>query len=278
MPESVDPRCAWLELHDPRRVRRVMQRAPLDLLVASTELPETIPANSIVGGSAVTAAYEADRKVGVARSSGAPTSELVELFRKSPLTGCTSIMDMALTSSGWNPLDPQVAGSYAGFLNYCSILSKTPFFTQPPPPPQQTIFDAGSDINAMVAQIVALIPGLSATDKERVTNTVVHMAHMVFAPGGANVSRSSMATLFVQHALAVGDIEIQVNLYFCKVRMIFQHSESKNSSSTTAQSRFEVDRVTTGFPLSIWAQYAEPVAQKQITLVDEWLKKTTSPT
>lgn len=278
MRDESDPRLAWLELYDPRRAQAMRQRATVDLMVAAAAVPESVPANSIVGGADAASALALDKQIAAARGPGDPTPELIRLFKRSPLTGCTSIMDMALTSSGWNPLDPRQVGNYAGFMNYATTLGRTPFFTQPPATGTKTL-PGGKNFNALIGQVANLMPGLTNADRERITTTVLHLAHAVFGPGGGgNVQRSAMSTLFTQQALGVNSGQIQINLYFCQVAMVYKHTESKHSSSTTEQSSFTVHRFTTGFQTSIWEQYAEAVAKKQITVVDEWLKKTTSPT
>lgn len=282
MSAPTDPRLVWLADHDPRAIarrRREYLRAELGAGDA-----EVVSARAIVGGADADAARALDARVAqsiaeVGHDPGDPAPELIALLARSPLTGCTSVMDLALEASGWNPLAPDQAGGHGAFRRYVDELTRTPFFTAPPSIGHTRLapgIGPSGDWGAFVASVTASMPGTTELDRKRIVDSVIHMAHAVFRPGGGTVHREARATLFVQQALAVNGPRIDVNLYYCQVLMAYHHTESKHASSTAAQSWFDIERVEAAFDTATWSRYAAEVARRRITAVDAWLSKTSA--
>ena len=82
MLDTSDPRLAWLELYDPRRVRAMKQELAGDLMIAAVAVPESVPANSIIGGADASSALALDRQIANARG------------RNPGITGCPGAGDL----------------------------------------------------------------------------------------------------------------------------------------------------------------------------------------
>jgi hypothetical protein len=234
----------------------------------------SVNASSLILGSGSAQALARDRAVVSAQPQG--FDAVLVAFRESPLTGCTSVMDIALRDSGWNPLDPRQAGNHDGFSRYVANMMGTPFFNRPPGFTANTLdLRQFRDPPAMVRAIAGLLPDTGPVDQQRVTRSILDMAHNVFGSGGD--SGSARATLFVQHAVSPTAAAILVNLYWCQVMMHFERHSSKSSVSVEVQSIFNVERTTLTFPTGNWAQYAEAVARRRLTDVETWLRQTAAP-
>ena len=289
-----DPRLAWLMLHDPHQDRRgsiepantalaasisdqfaasvaAAARAVMSTAVAVGGIT-SVNASSLIVGADAAHALELDHAVVAAQRQSFDT--LVAAFKQSPLTGSTSVMDLALSDSGWNPLDPRQASNHDGFARYVSILAANPFFD--PPQFVRNSLDLRNyrDPPALVAGIAALLPDITEADKRRIVKAILDMTHSVFDGGGD--SRSAQATLFVQHAVAVNAGRITVNLYWCQALMRYERHSNKTSVSVELQSVFNVERVSLSFPTVNWPQYAEAVARRNVTDVQRWLQRTAS--
>lgn len=292
MSMSADPRLVWLMLHDRRQgcpgsaapqnaaltasidqfamTAAAAARAVMSAAVAAGGIA-SVNASSLIVGTDAAHALELDHSVVAAQRQG--FDPLVAAFRQSPLTGCTSVMDLALSDSGWNPLDPRQTGNHDGFARYVSIVAANPFFDRPPGFVRNSLdLRNYRDPSALVGGIAALLPDITEADKRRVVKAILDMTHSVFDGGGD--SRSAQATLFVQHAVAVNGGKITVNLYWCQALMHYERHSSKTSVSVQVQSIFSVERVSLSFPTVNWPQYAEAVARRKVTDVQTWLKRT----
>jgi len=298
MSEIDDERLAWLAEFGPRgtgetvaaateamqpatMARSLPAAAPVagDAVAGADTVP--MPSSSILIGSDAEATMELDQAVAEALGNPARGARslgdfrhVVEKFKDSPLTGCTSVMDMALTRSGWNPLDPRQAGNYDRFLTYVTILTQTPFFRRPPQRTTNLIQSLQyNDPKALAVQVAYLLPDATPADRARVASTIVHMAHAVFT--GSDGSNRAQESLFVQHAMTVTDRSINVNLYWSQVYMEYDQKARKSSVSRRESSSLSVERFCLVFPTDSWSKYAKAVAREKITLVSQWLRKTT---
>lgn len=291
MEDATDPRLLWLARPAPRpRLEATGASASFatggaisgfavaDLIgrlispVAAAGGIASVNASSLVFGAGAAQALTLDRAVVAAQSAG--FNAVVAALRLSPLTGCTSVMDIAMTQSGWNPLDPRQSGNHDAFARYAAILTDAPFFDHPPTFSSNTLnlLDY-KDPQTMVSAIAAQLPGTTPAEQRRVANTILDLAHNVFSGGGGD----ARATLFVQQALAVTNDRIAVNLYWCQVMMHYERHSNKGSTSVEMQSVFNVERILLTFPIANWAPYAEAVARQKVTDVETWLQQTSAP-
>jgi hypothetical protein len=286
MEETTDPRLLWLAHPEPPPRAEAAQMANLASGAAVSGVVvarlagtlavrgaiQSVNASSLIFGPDAPQALARDRAVVAARASG--FDALVLALRMSPLTGCTSVMDIALTRSGWNPLDPRQTGNHDAFARYAAMLTDTPFFDRPPTLSHNGLNLLGyRDPQSMVRAIAALLPGTTPQEQQRVSDSILDMTHNVFGGGGGD----ARATLFVQQALAVNANLIAVNLYWCQVMMHYERHSNKGSVSVDMQSIFDVERVALNFPVANWAQYAEAVARQKVTDVETWLQQTAAP-
>jgi len=292
MSDPIDPRLAWLKQFDKpsdggkdfRRVsggsRFIPSNPGYDMVLAFAPALATmggiqsVNASALILGPDARRALDQDRAVVAAQNDG--FTALVTALRQSPLTGCTSVMDLALSSSGWNPIDPRQIGNHEGFARYVHDLAATPFFNAPSFGNNELNLQAFPNPQAMVGAIASAMPGITDRDQQRVVNAILSLSHNVFGQGGDNIHADAQATLFAQQALTVGNQDIVANLYWCQVIMHYEKHTNKSSVSVSSQSLFRVEHVWLTFPTSRWAAYAEEVAKRKVTAVDEWLKQNST--
>lgn len=284
MKAAIDPRLEWLENYDElgeRTGKRPFAAWRGAVTFGAAAEIDLVPASSVLAGADRDKHCDADRKVGEAlRLPGALTpgsgafDALVNAFGASPLTGCTSVLDLALRSSEWNPVDPRQAGNHEAFRRYVSIVAGTPFFDRPllrqhpiPAPP--------NDPAGIVRDVAQIVPDISGEDRARIAKNITILAHSVF--GGGDHQHAEMA-MFVQHAVNAATPAIAVHLYWCSAEMRYDCTRSKTTVSVSSQSVFCVEHVSVEFRAADWGRYAAEVARRQVTSVEEWLRKTRSHT
>ncbi|WP_426702016.1 hypothetical protein ACPPVV_03100 [Rhodanobacter sp. Col0626] len=230
-----------------------------------------IKSDSMIAGPQAEAALAADRCVVKASASGAD-AEWVAAFRLSPLTGCTSVLSRALAQSTWNPL-ANMGGEYLAFQLYLDRLNAMQFFDGPPARSESAVnlLDYRNS-DAMAKAIASLLPDMDVRDRNRVTRSIMTMAHSVF--DGGDGSYSGSATMFTQHVLAVAETHVQAHLHWCQAVMRYDREKKKNVVHESRQSRFVVQRFTFTLSMDRWAAKADEVARQKITDVETWLAST----
>ncbi len=128
----------WLEQHSLKLSESrnlLMTPTPLAMATAA-DGPGSVFGIACIGGSDMQRALESDREVDRllkktgATHQGTPAfNDLVKQFARSPLSGLTSITNLALQQSGWDPGKPGTPDGKQYSLQYGLNISSAPFFT-----------------------------------------------------------------------------------------------------------------------------------------------------
>lgn len=245
------------------------------LAAVAATATESMPTLSTgaVSGPAAAAALAADQQVAAQQlvtdgaTGGSEFDQLVTLYEQSPISGATTILDITLSSVGWNPTDPTQAGNVMLFANYVTALAQTPFFAPSQSTTQNVRRDdvsGSTDWNAFMRSVAGLFVGASPGDVPDLADTLQHLAHATY--DGKSDTVESRSNLFVQHLITVSSDAITAALYWCTVEM--KHTGGKHSSN---QLEFTVQSILLPFQAAEWSSRARQVAEQEVHGVDEWL-------
>jgi len=257
----------WLAANNPR----LKALLPLDrgdqyrafAALASSGVAAVPSAATVSGKLGQVASAEANKAMAAA---GSDVKELTAVLIKNPIAGCTSVMDIALRRSGYNPLDPVQAGNYSSYLAYVTEIVKAPFFHLNYAD-QKTLHQSSSDWDKLINSAVELFDGIIAEDKDRIVKGLQQLAHSATATSDTE----QKLNVFSQQAISVNTNVISVGIYYSSVSMI-EH----NGKHTTKQSDFVVNRAFLNFRLDEWPSWAGKVAATQTASVDDWLSGNNS--
>lgn len=270
---TIIPVETWLTVNDPRNVEhtnRVMLAA--NLAAADSDVKWT-GSKAMIGGPNLAPHLAADKALATLKADPATadtTSDaykaLVDKFIQSPLNGCTTVMDMAMKKSGFNPLDPAQVGNDTKFQAYISQLISAPFFHLESSN-TKIMDERSSNWDGLIGGVADLFKGITDQDKGKIIDSLKALAHAATATSDT----VETTNLFVQSAIGV-DSDIAVNIYWSNVGMI-QHSGKHSTDQTT----FKVVNATLNFRTDQWPGFAPKVAAYQVGLVSDWLTSNNTP-
>lgn len=231
----------------------------------------------VVGGAALTGsslpqALEKDRVVGDLRPAAGEVADpetyqqLLKEFLDAPLTGCTSVLDMARIKAGYNPLAPAQAENSSKFDDYVDRVMRAPFFHLIDS--SRTDYHRGEkDWNAAIDSILGLYDGIQADSKDQIRTSLENMAKA--AASRSNTRQTN--NLFAQSTIEYADY-IEVYIY----RSVVSMRVHKSKGSTSKQTDMTINKARMRFQTKLWPSYAPLVARRHIHLVSEWLDNNTT--
>lgn len=254
----------WLSAHAPRpelsaiphSLARLFDSMPGGVQVAA------VPSGALVGGSAVNY-KDADAAI---TAAGSDVGKLTEILTNNPITGCTTVMDIALKHSGYNPLHPNQAGNFAAYLKYVQAIATAPFFHLSFAD-TKIITETSSDFDILLNGIADLFESITSEDKARIVKDLKHLAHSATS----TKDQEESTNVFTQSAIAQNTDEITVAIYNSSVTMI-EHS----GKHTTSQTRYQINRSLLVFRQAEWPVFAPLVARRQVKRVEDWLNDNNS--
>ena len=247
----------WLVTHEPEP-----EFAPRAFAAMVDSLPggkqvAAVPSGAIVGGDAVNYA-KADAAI---KEAGSDLGELTRILTDSPINGCTTVMDIALKHSNYNPLDPEQAGNFAAYLKYVQAIVTAPFFHLNYAD-TKTLSERSQNWDNLINGIAGLFDDVTSQDRTRIVTGLKKLAHAATSTS----DKSEKLNIFSQSAIAQNTSAITVAIFYSDVAMI-EHS----GKHTTKQADYTINRSVLNFREDQWPVFAPVVAEKQVTRVDDWL-------
>lgn len=253
---------SWLAAHEPQ-----VEFAPRAFAAMVDALPggkqvAAVPSGAIIGGDAVNYA-KADAAI---KEAGSDLAELTRILADSPINGCTTVMDIALKHSKYNPLDPTQAGNFAAYLKYVQAIVTAPFFHLNFADTKK-ISEQSQNWDNLINSIADLFDDVTTQDKTRIVTGLKKLAHAATSTS----DKMEKLNIFSQSAIAQNSSAIIVAIYYSDVEMI-EH-EGKH---TTRQADYTINRSVMTFRDDQWPVFAPEVAKRQVTRVDDWLNANNS--
>jgi hypothetical protein len=188
-------------------------------------------------------------------------------FKVQPMDGCTSVMNIARTAAGFNPLNPDVTDNVQRFQDYTRRVLSAPFFNLGYADTKTEVRES-EDWNVLIRAIVGLFDGVKDEDRERIKDGLTTLAEAATSRSGTKQKQN----LFVQNVLQLDGGTLSVFVYYSSIVL----QEDKDKGSTSRQSEFTIARSKLVFRSGDWPYFAEKVWKKQVSVVDDWLDDNTT--
>lgn len=267
---SVD---AWLDLQDPNTNAIVNDTGiPLAEIFSILDMNAIEPAvvnASVIGSTGFLEKEEELKKIvkgkDVTELSPTDYQKALDEFRKNPLVGCTSVLDMARVASGYDPNgDIKSTKNINAFNDYLKRVLACPFF--------HLSYSENSSYqrreknwDTAINEITNLFEGIEEDNKKTVRNSITSLAKAV----ASNKNTKQSKNLFTVSSIYAPDNRnfIETYMYSSSIQM----EEHSKKGSDSKQTDLVIRKINLTFNSSIWNSYAEKVLKKHIKLVDDWL-------
>lgn len=193
--------------------------------------------------------------------------KLLKTFKNSPFTGCTTVLDMARKSSGYDPLSLSDDGvNDEKFKDYIKRVLDAPFFHIRGSDSSKYKGES-KDWNEVIDFVSDLYDGVTAGEKEAITKSIKSLAKVA----ASKVDTKQHQSLFVQSTLKA-DKFVQVYIYSSHVTMETHNEKGGDSTKTD----ITIKKVSLDFYIDLWPSYAESVMNKHVKTVKDWLDDNTT--
>ena len=172
---------SWLSANDPQNVpksgRVGLSTAEVRTITSVSPDQSTNIATSaaVVLGLSDTAAIDKAMEEAIKTDR----EKAIEQFKKYPLLGCTTVLDMARVSSGYDPngdMDDQ--NTKDKYNDYVNRIQTCPFFHLNMNE-RQTLNRTESSWSEAINQISSLFTGVASKDKEKISQAITNLANAV---------------------------------------------------------------------------------------------------
>lgn len=249
---------AWLSENNPAAFK-CKANAEVTVQAASPEHSTNVAASTavVLGGSD----YKADDGA-IKDALKKDREKAIKLFKESPLSGCTTVLDMARISSGY---DPNVSMDGANQDNYRKYLSKVlecPLFHL-----KLNTCDRynrnESSWDKAIEQISDLFTGVEENDKEKIKQSIKNLTNAVTS----NYNTRQGTSIFSVSALNTAHNNVEAYIFYSNISMC----ESKSKGSDCKQSALNIFKTYLEFRKDLWPVYAEKIFNVHYEAVDDWI-------
>lgn len=267
---------SWLTINDPRHMRH-LREFQAGLLNAGSVPGALVESNGNVRSSAVLTGSDKDEALRASDElkkllgdGTAPQDEKVKKFAACPTDGCTTILDMARRSSGYEA-NSKDSENQKRFNSYCTRLLDAPFFHLLSRTTSE-LNQESEDWNGLIEKVADLFDGVASEDKSEVKKSLTNLVSTAFSHAGERQSTD----IFTQSVLNVKGKdkkrECVVYIYSSHVSVVANSAKG----GTTQQMEYSVSKLKLQFRVDQWPMFAEKVLNKQFKAVDDWLTDNTT--
>ncbi|MBE6050194.1 MAG: hypothetical protein E7214_05890 [Clostridium sp.] len=194
--------------------------------------------------------------------------ELLEVFKKNPTSGCTSLIDMARNSSGFDPTQPFKDDNINKFKVYLKKVATCPLMTVCYADTQH--YDRKtSDWKKAINAIVDLYEGIASTEKSKIEKSLVNLADCALS----NTKTTQSMSLFTQSTVDTNRDGLCLYVYYSYVEI----KADEKKGHTVTQTKFDISRIKLKFYTEYWPTYAEKVMNIHVKSLDSWLDSNNTP-
>ncbi|WP_413111872.1 hypothetical protein [Thaumasiovibrio sp. DFM-14] len=262
----------WLDDHK-QLTLSAAQLTTHSLFLAADEGDSNVSGqNSIGAGPNAAAEAQQGKQMDQAIAAG-NLDEAIRILTASTGNAVSSILGLAQSRTGWNPLDPDNAQNAAGFENFVGSLLKVPYFnvTQSE---RTTVHYEESNYNSLIDKVVSLYDGVMASDVGAIKKSIVDLAQACTS----RVNTQNTKTLFVQNTINAAGQNIVVGIQQTFMMMERSHSSGKGAPKDQYKTEITVNTMELTFQGNLWnASAAEKLANKFVKSWDDWLDGSTTP-
>lgn len=257
----------WIAAHGPsfRRLSfEALGHKYVTFAAAASEVA-AVPSAAAVVGPAASVARDADQAL---QAAGSSVDAVTKVLLEYPILGATSIMDLALKHSGFQPTMPDSPNNYQNYLQYTNDVVTAPFFHLQYSDVKD-LHEESENWDKLINSIVDLFEGVVEKDHTRIVSGLKQLAH------AATSATEKIQTLntFSQQVLRMDNKEIQVALYSSRISMKASGGKCHPDRSVTD---YKVNRAILTFYEELWPQCARMVAETKVIAVKDWVSAMSS--
>lgn len=256
---------SWLSANDPQNVPKSGRVGHSTAEVRSITSVSPDQSTNIATSAAVVLGLSDTAAIDKAMEEAIKTDreKAIEQFKKYPLLGCTTVLDMARVSSGYDPngdMDDQ--NTKDKYNDYVNRIQTCPFFHLNMNE-RQTLNRTESSWSEAINQISSLFTGVASKDKEKISQAITNLANAVSSKSNTRQG----ITLYSVSAINSDEHTIEVYIYFSDISMI----SSSKKGSDSKQTEIKITKTNLSFDTEMWAYYAEKVYDKHYKSIEDWL-------
>lgn len=257
----------WLNENSPVTSKNNIQSKSLtdeSVLVTSPE----VSTNKALSSAVVTGNFDyktADYKMKNAMKNN--WEEAIRIFKENPLLGCTTILDMARVSSGYDPNDDMKGTNQDNYNHYLKKVLECPFFHLKMNEKDDYNRNENSWEDA-INQIADMFSGVPAADKDKITQSIKNLANAVTSK--ANTKQGT--SIFSVSAIYADDGKIETYIYHSNISMC----ESKSKGSDCKQTELTIFKTCLELNYELWPVYAEEILERHFKAVGDWIDANSS--
>lgn len=255
---------AWLTSNDPSAHTRTKTGPEKETIKVAAVSVNPDQQTNVAASSAVVVGpldyTEIDKQMRTALEEGDDAA--VEEFKKHPLLGCTTVLDMARIASGYDPNGDMTAENTAKYQDYVKRVLECPFFHLVMNE-HQTLDRQEESWEKAITEISGMFAGIADKDKSKISQAITNLAYAV-----ASKSETQQGiSLFSVSAIDSDAHTVEAYIYSSNIQMI--HTSSSKSDSK--QTKVDIYKTNLSFDVDMWPYYAEMVFKKHVELIDDWL-------
>lgn len=199
--------------------------------------------------------------------------QVLQEFESAPLTGCTTVLDMARIASGFNPNTLQNGISFEQssyvFSHFLNRVLEAPFFTLANAQ-TVTLERNSNNWSDAINELVNLCYSFSNKAPLSLREQMIYLAKTA----ASNEVTANRTSLFTINALEANPDFI--NVYFFTAYISMRKINGGRKTADSVQSTIKLNSTVLSFDVKHWKEYARIILKKHIKLVDEWLEENTT--
>lgn len=196
------------------------------------------------------------------RAKGTPEFErALEAFRRSPLTGCASVLDLLRIKSGYRPAAPD--GNR--LTHFVVLVVQHPLFRQKETQPMRFDCTVGTHLDCNAAEILRKYRGTDAEASRRIDEQLRKLQDGAVRNPGAWQS----SELLMEHSLGAGDA-ITFYLGRSAAQAVYVMLPPMNY---LYQVKGQKEEMIWEFDTAAWPNHAEAVLLEHLKLVPDWIEE-----
>lgn len=260
---------AWLSENDPAAFRYAVQnqaRTSAPLLAASPEHSTNIAASTaVVLGKCDY--KDTDSAIKKAIDANNP-NEARRIFRESPLQGCTTVLDMARISSGYDPNIDMNGANQDNYRRYLSKVLNCPLFHLKLNTRDEYNRHESSWRDA-INEIADMFTGVVEEDKDKIKQSITNLTNAVTSHRNTKQGTS----IFSVSALNTAGDNTEAYIYYSDISMC----EDKSKGSDCKQTSLNIYKTYLAFRRDLWPIYADQIFDKHYKAVSDWINDNSTP-
>lgn len=254
---------AWLNENDPLLIKNnVRSQADISESITATS-PEQ--STNIAVSSAVVVGdnkyWETDSEIKTALDKK-NRDEALKIFKANPLSGCTTILDMARITSGYDPNGDITEANKDNYLEYLKKVYSCPLIHLNTNM-RETYNRKETSWEDAISQIAELFTGIADSNKDKIKRSIKNLAN-----AAASHSNTAQGTsIFSVSAINTSKNNVEIYIYHSNISLC----ENKSKGSDCKQTSIDIIKAYCEFRSDMWATYAEMIFNKHYEAVNNWI-------